>query len=944
MNRERWRQIDTILKSVLERPVEERASFLDAACAGDAELRRDVESLVAHDEAESFLPTKPLAALGAVAADRFAEGGGVKMQGQPSARSASASGSIEEARFVPGDMLAGRYRVVGLLGRGGMGEVYRADDLKLKQPVALKFLPERLSGDGASLARFYQEVSVARQISHRHVCRVYDVGEADGLHFISMEYVRGEELSSVIKRFGRLPHDKAVEIARQLCAGLAAIHERGVLHRDLKPANVMVDERGDVRITDFGLAALAEEVRGREASAGTPAYMSPEQLAGGELTVRSDIYSLGLVFYELFTGRRAFDARTLDDLLRLRGTTSTPTSPSSIVKDIDPVVERVIERCLEKEPELRPATALQVAAALPGGDPIAAALAAGETPSPAMVAAAPKKGALKPAVAVACLSAVVLLLAFIVFFAGRVKHHEWMPLEKSSEVLAERADSIVKKLGYTNAPVDTDYSFANNEDDYPNYARAETSPNRWERLRSGQPAMIYFWHRTSPRYLEPQRWEYSTVWHDDPPHDVAGMTKVILDVRGRLLEFQAVPPQVKDKTAQAGEVDWATLFAEAGLDIRNYRQTESKWTPPVFADASLSWEGTHVDHAEIPVRIEAAAYQGKPIYFQIIAPWDKPIRQEETFSTARRRAAGVILILIFLCVVAAAVFLAHRNLRQGRSDTKGAFKTSMFVFLVVLAAHLLYADHLPDLSREVSLLIKMVGNALFEAALIGLVYLALEPYVRRRWASLIISWNRLLVGDWRDPLVGRDILVGGLLGLGHTFAIYSAILSLDWSGFKAAPDFDFFVSTLQSFKHLWANFLTTTASAIFPAFFVLLFLVLLVTIFRKQWLATAVFWTLMFLILFLAFGGEEGQAYHVFFTALIPTLVVVCIARFGLLAMVSFMVFFHLSFHHAITAKFSSWYFGNTIFSAVVLLGLAIYGFHTSLAGQPLFKRGLLEE
>jgi serine/threonine-protein kinase len=358
----------------------------------------------------------------------------------------------------------------------------------------------------------------------------------------------------------------------------------------------------------------------------------------------------------------------------------------------------------------------------------------------------------------------------------------------------------------------------------------------------------------------------------------------------------------------------------------------------------LSWEGPHVDHAEIPVRIEAAAYQGKPVYFQVVAPWDKPLRQEETVLSARRRVAAVIAISVLLSVIIAAVFLARRNLRQGRSDTKGAFKISIFVFLMGLAGNLLIADHIPDLTKEIPLLFKMAGYSLLGAVTIGLIYLALEPYVRRRWASLIISWNRLLVGDWRDPLVGRDILVGGMLGLGHTFAIYSAILSRDWSGFEAAPDFDFFVYTLQSFKHLWASFLATTARAIFPAFFTLLFLVLLVTIFRKQWLATAVFWTLVFLIIFLAFASEEGQAYHVFFTALIPTLVVVCIARFGLLAMVSFMVFFHLSFHNAITANVSSWYFGNTIFSAVVLLGLAIYGFYTSLAGQPLLKGKLLED
>jgi serine/threonine-protein kinase len=558
-----------------------------------------------------------------------------------------------------------------------------------------------------------------------------------------------------------------------------------------------------------------------------------------------------------------------------------------------------------------------------------------------MVAAAPKKGALKPAVAVACLSAVVLLFAFIVFFSGKVKHHEWIPFEKSPEVLAERAASIVKKLGYANAPVDTDYGFDENVNDYPNYADAEQSPNRWERLRSGQPAILYFWHRTSPRYLEPL--QYESVLPGDPPNDVAGMTRVILDVRGRLLEFQAVPPQVKDKTAPTGEVDWATLFAEAGLDIRNYRQTESNWTPPVYADGSLSWEGAHVDHAEIPVRIEAAAYQGKPVYFQIVAPWDKPARQEETFSSAPRRAAGVILILVLSSVVVAGVFLARRNLRQGRSDTKGAFKITIFVFLVGLTASLLVADHIPDLTREVSILYKIAGSALFYAALIGLLYLALEPYVRRRWASLIISWNRLLAGDFSDPLVGRDILVGGMLGLGHTVIIYSGPLSSQWLGLTTAPNSGLDISYLQSFKHLWANLLMASVGGIFSAFAPLLLLILLVTIFRKQWLATAVLWTLYFLILGLAFASG-GHWIAWLWTGSIATIIVVCVSRFGLLALISFQFFFTLSFHNAITANFSSWYFGNTIFAAVVILGLAIYGFYTSLAGQPVFSGKLFEE
>src|SRR6185295_6322460 len=363
-------------------------------------------------------------------------------------RSFTSFDSIDDARFVPGTILADRYRIVGLLGKGGMGEVYRADDLKLRQPVALKFLPDRPLGDAATPAPFHREGRVARQVSHKNVCRVYDIGELDGQHFLSMEFIKGEELSSLLRRIGRLPADKANQVARQICAGLAAAHESGVMHRDLKPSNIMIDGDGNARITDFGLAGLAQEFRDDELSAGTPAYMSPEQLHEQPVTVRSDIYSLGLVFYELFTGKRAFEAATLGELMRLRRSDTTPTTPSEIVSDIDPIVERLIDRCIQKDPARRPHSALQVAAALPGGDPIVAALAAGETPSPEMVAAAPKEGALRPAVAVSLLASILILMSALMIFGQKVVTFGLVPLDKSSEVLEERARDIIRKAGY----------------------------------------------------------------------------------------------------------------------------------------------------------------------------------------------------------------------------------------------------------------------------------------------------------------------------------------------------------------------------------------------------------------------------------------------------------------------------------------------------------------
>ena len=209
--------------------------------------------------------------------------------------------SSDHGRYLPGTKVADRYRIVSLVGKGGMGEVYRADDLKLGQTVALKFLPENLATDPRRLRYFHSEVRLSRQISHPNVCRVYDIGEVDGQHFLSMEYIDGEDLKALLRRIGRLPRDKGIEIAQQLCAGLAAAHACGVLHRDLKPANIMIDGRGHARITDFGLAVLIDENQNGD-WAGTPAYMAPEQLARGETTIQSDLYSLGLVLYELFTG------------------------------------------------------------------------------------------------------------------------------------------------------------------------------------------------------------------------------------------------------------------------------------------------------------------------------------------------------------------------------------------------------------------------------------------------------------------------------------------------------------------------------------------------------------------------------------------------------------------------------------------------------------------
>src|SRR5262245_47839225 len=325
------------------------------------------------------------------------------------ARAIASSQHPQTYGFAPGSLIANRYRVVSLLGRGGMGEVYAADDLKLGQRVALKFLPMKRGKSSSWRDRFYAEVRMARQVSHPNVCRVYDVGESKGQLFLSMEFVDGEDLASLLRRIGRLPDDKAVEIAKQLCAGLAAAHHSGVLHRDIKPSNVMIDGKGHARITDFGLAIVALDASEEAEPGGTPGYVAPELLDGAAPSVQSDLYAAGLVLYELFTGKRAFDARSLEELHR-KQKEANPIPPSNVVKGLNPAVERAILRCLNPDPSQRPRSALSVAALLPGGDLLSAALAAGETPSPEIVAVAGPEGSLRPAVAWASLAVAVALI------------------------------------------------------------------------------------------------------------------------------------------------------------------------------------------------------------------------------------------------------------------------------------------------------------------------------------------------------------------------------------------------------------------------------------------------------------------------------------------------------------------------------------------------------
>ena len=667
----------------------------------------------------------------------------------------SSSGSIDHGRFQPGTVLQQRYRVIGLLGRGGMGEVYRADDLRLGQAVALKFLPADLSRDTMRLAQFHNEIRTARQVSHPNVCRVYDIGEADGQLFLTMEYVDGEDLSSLLRRIGRLPEDKAIEIARQICAGLAAAHERGIIHRDLKPANIMLDGSGKVRIMDFSLAT-AGPVTG---IAGTPMYMAPEQLAGRDVSPRSDVYALGLVLFELFTGKRAFDAKTINDLI-VQQSSGPPATPTALVTTLDPTIERAILRCLETDPQRRPASPLSVAAALPGGDPLAAALAAGETPSPEMVAAAGGEqsslGAVGAAVWIAVVAALLLVVSALADRTSLLTH---IPLTKPVAVLIDRAEELRQSFGYTDQAVDQNSGFAY-DTAYLNWNRKNsTGEAPWQVLSTGRPAALVFWRRTSPAPLVPFN-PIDRADERDPPLDIAGMTRITLDTKGRLVSLAAVPPQRELNAPAAKPAEWAPLFAAAGLDLRAFAEAPPSRTPQSFADERKAWTG-ELPETHTAVTIEAAAYRGRPVSFEIVAPWTPDTREPGGLENNSR---GVVPTLLILILLGSAVLLARRNIRSGRADRRGAFRLAAFHFFLY-AIFWLLLPHLTSLGQETTRLFIYMGLGLFIGGVMYLVYLAIEPFVRRSWPTMLVSWSRALAGRFPDPLIGRDVIVGVAAGL-----------------------------------------------------------------------------------------------------------------------------------------------------------------------------------
>jgi hypothetical protein len=833
--------------------------------------------------------------------------------------------------FLPGAIVARRYRIAGLLGRGGMGEVYRADDLKLGQPVALKFLRADDELDADRRDRFLSEVRLSLRVTHPHVCRVFDIAEVDGRPFLSMEFVDGEDLASLLRRIGRLPEDKAIEISRQLCAGLAAAHEGGVLHCDLKPANIMIDGRGRAKIADFGLGGAVTGISGDEARVGTPQYMAPEQIRGEALSERTDLYSLGLVLYELFTGRRPFQVANFDDpSLDSEVNHSSPITPSVHVSGLSPIVEQAILRCLQEDPLRRPASARALAASLPGGDPLAMAVAAGDTPSPEMVAAAGSDAGLKRPIASALLAFVVLGSLVCGWLTRHVMVFDVAAPTRPPEVLIDRARALLEKAGLSGAERDSHWGLEQDGYFLKHVAAGQLVDARDTLKNRG----VNFWYRGSPvpfvRTIMLHENLMRTVEPFDPPLLISGEYLVELDHEGRLTQLIAVPSESRGGAGRAESVDWKPFFDAAGLDMTAWEAAMPQRTPPFFADTTLAWVPR--EGSRSPMRIEAAGFEGRAVGFQLVFPWTPPERSAESPKSKAQRAADVARVLMFCAMLVAGVLVGRHNLRLDRADRAGALRVGAATGTLAMLAWLIDEHHVPTI-WELMLFVLAAGTSLFLSAMVAVFYLSLEPYVRRTWPSVLVSWSRLLAGGIRDRLVASDVLIGCATGILATAIELGGYFLADATntGRQIAPRP--FLGVLSMVSQVAFS----GVMALIVTFMALLVLFLIRTAVRKDAAALVV----CAVVLGVAQGLSVASSF-----AVLPFFIVACVvwlatlSRAGLVAMLIAIFVRNLLLAFPFAWPETTWHSGIGFVGVILIAALAAIAF--SIATSPQSRQPAL--
>ncbi len=608
------------------------------------------------------------------------------------------------------------------------------------------------------------------------------------------------------------------------------------------------------------------------------------------------------------------------------------------MRDLDPAVERIILRCLERDPARRPASALVVAAALPGGDPLAAALASGETPSPDALAAAAETDAIAVGRGLALVGALVACIAIYVVLSPRATMADLVPLDKSPDVLADRAQQIIAEFGYTDPPSDTAQNFVI-PPDYPRWlVDTDQTTNRWNPARVRKGPALLFWYRTSPRQLEPDS-PSPQVSPTDPGLTLTGQTLVILDTRGRLVEFRRVPLQRDKAVSPFTAPDWDTAFRAAGLSLATFSAVSPEWTPKDFADLRAAWEGPLPDAPDIRVRIEAAAYRGRIVSLYTVGPWTRPRAMEAPPRSTMVAALRIFAGLLWIAVLAGALLLARHNVRANRADRRSAARLAALFLAIQTAAWAIGGHHVGSL-EEVNSFFRVFGNVVLNAVLLWALYLALEPYGRRFWPDGLLGWTRLFSGHVRDPRIGREILIGAALGGALMIVDLARSLMLYVIGRPPGiPGAGADVTTLAGPGNLALSWANEFYGSVQTAFVVVLVFVGLRLIMRRTWIAVAV--GVLLVTGAVMQNVPTGGVLWVHGVIQLVTIGIITFAifRFGLLVTTVMILVDNVPTAVPIVTHGPSWAARPGHLSIALVVSLACFGFYAARAGQPLFGK-----
>ena len=559
---------------------------------------------------------------------------------------------------------------------------------------------------------------------------------------------------------------------------------------------------------------------------------------------------------------------------------------------------------------------------------MAAALAAGETPSPEVVAASGSTEGLSPKVAIPALAGVVVGLVAACVLMPKIQLAAYSPLDYPPEALTVKAREIVRSAGYTDPPADIQAEI--NYDGGVLHDAKATGPAEWRKLIAGLPSPLLFAYRQSPAALVSERYSnFGRVNADDPAPNISGMVQLSLNTDGRLIAFDAVPPQF-EKPAAFPAPDWAPLFAAAQLDQTQFKPDEPQWTPLAATDVRAAWTGKYPGSPNLPIRIEAAAFHGRPVHFEIVWPWTKPSRMAgNSHETPAQRAANLAAEILTILILAVGIWLARFNWKAGRGDLRGAARLGVFVASVSLLEWALRAHHVAGV-EEYDLVMAGLSDAFSTGLRYWIFYLALEPWVRRYWPQNVVTWARLLAGNWSDPLVGRDVLFGILLGLVYLLLFQSFFFANLFHGF--GPESGLSAANLNGTRFLLGRLAEHLDDSVYGGLFFFLILFVLRALLRKQWLAG-----LAFVLIFVGLRwAGQGPWYTPLFLLAIWTALVVGMLRFGLFATMCLVFVIDTPLEMLFTTDFSAWY-GQSSWAIVALIGAAaVWGFRTSLGGQPL--------